>query len=102
MKKKIVVFYTNKADKETLEEILGKVVMKGVEIFFVDHEKSALELIKTEHPHLILLADGCSFFAEQNIPLIALKKPYQKEEIVRECDVLLNLVDLEISEELPM
>ncbi len=98
----MVVFYREKADKEALEVLLEEVVLKGCEILFVDNEDAAHDLLKKEHPYLLLLAASCSSLRKQGVPFVALKKPYQKEEIVEECSTLLGLTDEEISKELPM
>ena len=100
IKRKILLFYKNKADKEALEVLLEEVVMKGCEIFFVEDEKAASDLFNKEH--LLLLGEESSFLKEQGIPFLELKKPYRKEEIVEPCLTLLDLVGAELSEELPM
>lgn len=102
IKRKILLFYKNLADKEALEVLLEEVVMKGCEIFFVEDERVASDLFKKEPLDLLLLAEESSFLKEQDIPFLELKKPYRKEEMVEPCLTLLNLVGAEVSEELPM
>ena len=111
MKKKIVVLYLKPEDKESLSEIFEQAVQQGVEIFFCENKESALKLIESEKPHLLILDDQIDL-AVQTIPTLLLHdkkdksegliRPLHKNQVLEKCLAYLDLSHIENPQEIPM
>lgn len=111
MKKKIVVLYLKQEDKENLSEIFEQAVLQGVEVFFCENKESALKLIESEKPHLLIIDDQIDL-SEQQVPTLLLHdkkekgeglvRPLHKNQVLEKCLSHLDLSHIDNPQEIPM
>lgn len=110
MRNKVLIVDARKKDQKALERILKEVLLEGGELLFAETREVALEILASEHPHLVFL-DSALVGADKDIWNIwgahivlmcerdkhpekeedVLFKPFEAQQVLEKCHGVLDL-----------